>query len=1036
MQYRISLLGRFAVQRDGGEIAEWPRAGARRLLKLLALAPQRSLSQERAAVLLWPHEGGERVRQRLHHLVYLLRATLDAKAIETADGVLRLRQQGISIDVEEFEARLRAALQPGADAQVIEAALALYGGPLLPGERDEPLIEHRRAELEQRCVAGLAAAAQAWRRAGEPTRAVGCLQRLLALQPADEAAHRALIELFAELGQREAAERQYAACKAALSDELGVVPGARTHQAYREALLGPGGNGAAMPGERFEPPLPVVAMIGRDALLERLVAELTEPATRLLTVVGPGGMGKTLMALHAARRLAPAQRDGACFVSLAEVDAAGVPERLRRALRVPAGAPAGTAPGDELVAALRERQLLLVCDNAEHVGEALGVLGTLLDACPQLKLLVTSRRRLNLRAERVFELPALDATPESAMRLFEERARAASPGFALDAGNAADVEAIIRRLDGVPLAIELVAARTPLYPPAALRRALEVDLGLVAGGGPDRPARHRSLAGSLAWSLALLSPAQRRVLHGASLFAAPFETDALRALQEAPDRDTPAAMQVLCELRLLARASAGADAAPRWTLPEAVQVLLRSDAAAAAAVLPLAPRFVGWFAALAERLDREGAAGGLDADHENFFAALEAALRLDEREAVCRLVRALSRHWVRSGAWERADAWVERAAGFAAALPPEPQVATLLAAGAYWHECHRIDRALPLARQALHVAETAGLARLQARAVLLFSSAAYHLGQPDEAIAPLMRIGSLARSLGDASLQRVAMNNLGNCHLSAGDLARARRVWAECDAGFDDEPPKERVATTFNLSLAAHYAGRHDEAMRLSEAAEAMERSGTPRAGRLLLILVRRGWMWCCRGEAAPAQAALRAARLVAVEAKLPVWERLCVAHEGKLALVAGRPERAAALLARGLHACAAGADPWDVLDLRLWLVHARLAWDREGGSAREALAELLAMPLPAWRHEQARILELAAASLLAGGRVAPAARAMAQAEALRRQQGIRRFPFEEGLARRTRAALRAQRHGGVLPPSDTVGESEDALAWLASAWD
>jgi hypothetical protein len=116
--------------------------------------------------------------------------------------------------------------------------------------------------------------------------------------------------------------------------------------------------------------------------------------------------------------------------------------------------------------------------------------------------------------------------------------------------------------------------------------------------------------------------------------------------------------------------------------------------------------------------------------------------------------------------------------------------------------------------------------------------------------------------------------------------------------------------------------------------------------------------------------------------------------------------------------------------------VHARLAWDRDGASAREALAELLAMPLPAWRHEHARILELAGASLLAGGRMAPAARAMAQAGALRRQQGIRRFPFEEGLARRTRAALRAQQRAGALPPDDSAGAPDDGLAWLAAARD
>lgn len=1028
MQYRISLLGRFLVQRDGGEIADWPRAGARRLLKLLAVAPQRTLAQERVAALLWPHESGERVRQRLHHLVYLLRTTLDPNAVETSDGLLRLRRDGITIDAEEFEAQLRSAMAQRLGAPALEAALARYAGPLLPGDHDDPLIEQRRGELERCCVAGLAAAADAWRQQGEPARAVACLQRLLGLQPADEAAHRALIEVFAGLGQREAAERQYAACKAALSAELGVVPSPRTHQAYREAMLGDGTAQASTPAPRFEPPRPAVALIGRDALLAQLLAELRDPATRLLTLTGPGGMGKTLMALHAAGRLAATLRDGACFVSLADVEPAGVPERLRRALGLAQGMPAGATLADELARALRDRQLLLVCDNAEHVGDALAVLGTLLEAAPQLQLLLTSRRRLNLRAERVFELPALEATPEAALRLFEERARAVAPGFRLDADNRDDVAAIVQRLEGVPLAIELVAARTPLYPPAALRRALEADLDLVGGGGADRPPRHRSLAGSLAWSLALLTPAQRRLLHAASLFAAPFTTAALQALQHDPPGDVAGDMQALCELRLLRGADTASDGVPRWRLPDAVQSLLRSDAAALADARQTAPRFVDSFAALAERLDAAGPAAAFEAEHENFFAALELAGSHDDAVALCRLVRALSRHWVRAGAWERADPWIERAARAAAALPAEPRIATWLAAGAYWHECHRFEAALALARQALQAAEPLGQPRLLARAVLLFSSAAYHLGRPQEAIAPLMRIGSLASALGDATLQRVAMNNLGNCHLSAGDLARARRVWSECDAGFDDEPPQERVATTFNRSLAAHYAGRHDEAMRRSLAAEAMERSGDPRAARLLLILVRRCWMACCRGDAALAQAALDTARTLAGEARLPVWERICLAHEGKLALVAGRPERAAALLARGIHLCAPAADPWDVLDVRLWLVHARLARGDDAEAARDALAEALAMPLRAWRHEHARILELAAACLLASGRIAEAVRALAQAEALRQRQGIRRFPAEQALMRRTRAGLRSHR------PSTAEDVPDDDLGWLEPA--
>ncbi|MED5622166.1 ATP-binding protein [Ideonella sp. BN130291] len=1063
MHLEVFLLGRFEVRCNGVPVTAWGRAGAKRLFKLLALAPQHALPPSRLAAALWPNDYGERVRQRLHHQVYLLRGALDVRGTGSAavfhdEGLVRLAAGAITLDVRAFDAAAEAALRAG-DEAALTAALGLYGGPLLPGDIDDAEFDAQRLALELRHAELLRVLSQRQAKRGALQDAMGSLQQVLQRLPADEAAHRELIGLHAALGRRDDAERQYAACKTALSAELGVAPSAATHQAYRAAMLQEpaGAEPAALPpsAERWLAPVPLVPLIGRDTLAQRLGARLAEPGTRLVTLVGAGGLGKTQLALRVAHELQGRYRHGACFVSLAEVDGDGVADRLRRALRL--AEPLTEDSLDSLAERLRDRQLLLVCDNCEHVADRLGLLTALLERAPLLTVLATSRRRLNLRAEQVVEVPPLAATDDEAVRLFAERAHAASPRFVLDAANIADVRAIVGQLQGVPLAIELVAARVGLMPPAALRQALAHSEAVAAGGGPDRPERHRSTQASLAWSHQLLTPVERAVLERAALFVAPFELACLAALCVDVPCDIAQVVQALGDLGLLARAAQHDPAAPpRWQELPGTRAFLRGEAerdnGSAGVGIPgaspwLLRRFAAWYAALAQRLaaglaaaDAGPALAAFDAEHDNFFAALAAADAVDDAELLCRAVQGLAPYWSRTGAWQRAQPWIERAEAAAASLPPADQPTLLLAIAGYWHDAHHHRRAHAWAGRAATRARERGDLALQAQAMLRLSSSAYHLGASHTVIGELEALRAALRDPAHAALRRSALNNVGNGYLCAGDLARASAAWVACDAELPAGTSQARVAYVHNLALVAHYEGRHAQALALLDDALRHEHAGVPRAARLLLIHLRRCWMACCIGQADEAARALTQAGTAAGQARLPGWQLACAAHEGKLALVSGQGERALALLTRAAERRDDLADPWDGLDLLLWLFRAQSMADRPARSgasdaARRTLAALVLEFGGSWRLEQVRTLEAAAGWLLRADAAEAAGRAWQQAQAARRAQGLRRFPVEEATARRTAAGLRSRLGSAGLAacaaPVDELGPLQWLQPWL-----
>src|SRR5215211_7931889 len=277
-------------------------------------------------------------------------------------------------------------------------------------------------------------------------------------------------------------------------------------------------------------PVPLTPLIGRDQEIEAVAALLTQLTVRLLTLTGPGGTGKTRLALAVAEQVVPAFPDGVVFVSLAPVadpalvaptiaERLGVRERIEQTLR------------DALVTHLAGKRLLLILDNFEHVLPAAALVAELLGTCPALRVLTTSRAALHLSGEHLYAVPPLalpdvDCLPplaelgqSAAVRLFVDRARAVKSDFALNEANAPAVVEIVHRLDGLPLALELAAARVRVLSPAALLARLDRSLPLLTGGAQDLPTRQRTMRDAIGWSYDLLTESEQTLFRRLGVFA-------------------------------------------------------------------------------------------------------------------------------------------------------------------------------------------------------------------------------------------------------------------------------------------------------------------------------------------------------------------------------------------------------------------------------------------------------------------------------------------------------------------------------------
>lgn len=565
----IEVLGPLQVRGDGG-VVDVGSPRHREVLAALVVDVGRVVSSDALLERVWGDARRGASTSNLHAVISRLRGRLEAAGdgvrIATASPGYRLEADG-AVDALVFAdllARARSSSSAGDLAAAhadLEQALALWRGPAY-GDISLPFAEVEAARLEGQRLAACELMVDVELGLGKTGAALERLPALVGEQPLREAFRRQQMLALYRSGRQAEALEVFAQVRELLADELGIDPAPPLQELHQrileqdEDLLATPAEAPATtprPGVAADHPQPAASpwhsdvvvpaddLVGREHDVEYLRDLLTASPQRLVTVTGVGGVGKTRLAYAVAQASREAFPDGVMIVSLVPL---ADPDLVLPAIGRAAGLSAveGLDPLDAVVQQLRTRRVLLVLDNFEHVLGASASLARLVALCPRLTVLATSRTSLQVRGELHYQLAPLalpgteDADPgvvsdSAAAALFVERAGLVEPGFALDDTNAAAVAGICRRLAGIPLALELAAARAHLLRPADILE--RIDQVMAASGARDLPARQRTMRAALDWSYQLLEPDEQRLFRLLAVFADGFTLDAVEAVQTA-----------------------------------------------------------------------------------------------------------------------------------------------------------------------------------------------------------------------------------------------------------------------------------------------------------------------------------------------------------------------------------------------------------------------------------------------------------------------------------------------------------------------
>jgi predicted ATPase/DNA-binding SARP family transcriptional activator len=836
--WRITLFGRLTLQQGDQTVTRFRTYKAGALLAFLAYFPHRSHTREELIELLWPEGDIDAGRNLLRVTLTSLRHRLEPPGV-TAGSVLvadrttvQLHPDAFTTDAAEFMRELEAARRADTDAATaerLERAVALYGDALLIGY-DEDWIEAERARLAQAHLDALRRLVRCAGQARELERAIEFARRAVAADPLREETQRDLIRLYLAIGRTTDARQQYAELVRLLKETLGVAPSAQTARLVEQLgpLKDPGtaeqpavfvapnrrAPAAASAPVAQEPPpvaparpsnihLPILftRFFGRQTEIARIAELLVSvsqssdectaqkpmrsadheeaflSASRLVTLTGPGGSGKTRLAIESANRLREAFSGGIWFVPLANAaEPRQIPDALLNALSAPRATDAD--PWEQVIAFLNGRgaepaagpqrsgPLLLVLDNFEHL--ALDGAVELLPLCervPGLSLLVTSRRRLRLPGERELRVmplptPVGEEAPEqltqvASVRMFVDRAQAARPDFQITPRNAAAIAALCGRLDGIPLAIELAAAHANVLTPAQMLEHLSSHLDLLVDRRADKEARSRSLWATMEWSYQLLSPSLRRFFARLAVFHDGWTLEAAEAIWPAVGNEPAISPEVrrwlvienleqLCADSLLFTEEC--EDGLRFRMLSTLRnfaCLRQSGEEKAEAAQRHADYFLAWIRRAEVGVATQDQAlwvARLQLEEANLCAAMDWAAETGNARIELRLAAPMGWFWFGQGRLRQAKARLE-----AALSRPKAQVGTLERAGAL---------------------NTAG-------------TVAARLGDYAAARAHYTAALDIRRSLEDTAGVAATLNNLAIIAVEQGDYAAARAAHGE-----------------------------------------------------------------------------------------------------------------------------------------------------------------------------------------------------------------------------------------------------------------
>ena len=776
--WRVQLLGSFAVAADGVEVEaeRWRLRKARALVAMLALSPGQRRHREQVLDRLWPDLEPRAAARNLHQTLYVARRAVTGDG-PSQPGRLSIRDEQVvldvagpvEVDVEQFELAAREAVTSD-DVSMLRAATALYVGDLLPDLPDAQWLAPRRDELRATYLELSVKLATALARSA-PEEAVIILNRVLESDPVHEGAVRTLMEVLAGMGRRSEALARYERLVDDLLEAFGTDPDTQTAALFRELLTGapagerPGPGPAPVTHDIGHLPTPLTSFVGRERELvdvERLTA-----TSRLLTLTGAGGSGKTRLAMEAARRVRANYPDGVWFVDLAVVgESAQVADAVAEAL----GLDSDFAPdrGRALVDQLRHRRLLMVLDNCEHLLAACArLVGAVLAACPGVVVLATSREPLHAHGEYTLRVPSL-AMPASdwkrtaglsqlarwpSVLLFVERAAQVRPGFVLDADNAPGVVELCRRLDGMPLALELAAAKAAVLEPAEIVLRLGDALNLL-GAEYASITRRQTLRGTLEWSHDLLTEPEQVLLRRLSVFAGSFTLEAVEAVCGTPPVERARVLGLLERLidQSLAVPTRTA-ASTRYRVLETVRQFAHEKLGQAGEAEQLAAAHGAYFLDFAVAHNPERATGvvietprRLDPEHDNLRAALSWACAHDAETAL-RLTASLWRFWFVRGHAVEGARWIERALAVAPE-PTRPRAAALIGLTGLDSRQGRSDRHRSLGAEAMAIVRQIGEPDEVVMAQIVEATLAWSAYDLDEAeeMAATVRTEGLARN--------------------------------------------------------------------------------------------------------------------------------------------------------------------------------------------------------------------------------------------------------------------------------------------------